>query len=157
MQIVKAYKFYAAHRNQDLCDKCWNLHGHRYGVEVTFNVVRKDPDQDAVTTLFGDFDAKIEPFLKNHYDHSLLLDRNDPLVKYLEAFQDEVDQSFKIKWFDRPTSVENLCLMLFGEFQDLGFDVEKIEVKETDSSTVAYTKDDYREESGVLNIDREDA
>lgn len=32
MIIQKDYKFYAAHRNETLKDKCSNLHGHRYGL-----------------------------------------------------------------------------------------------------------------------------
>ena len=36
MLIQKDYKFYAAHRNEELHDKCRNLHGHRYGVSCFF-------------------------------------------------------------------------------------------------------------------------
>ena len=61
MIIQKEYKFYAAHRNETLQDKCSNLHGHRYGLKCFFEVERKGD----ITTLFGDFDAKIEPWLKN--------------------------------------------------------------------------------------------
>ncbi|MCO6458731.1 MAG: 6-carboxytetrahydropterin synthase, partial [Pirellulaceae bacterium] len=47
MLIRKEYKFYAAHRNEELSDKCRNLHGHRYGVTCFFEVERTG----ALTTL----------------------------------------------------------------------------------------------------------
>ena len=40
MIIQKQYKFYAAHRNETLQDKCRNLHGHRYGLRCHFEVER---------------------------------------------------------------------------------------------------------------------
>lgn len=40
MIIQKDYKFYAAHRNEELQDKCRNLHGHRYGINCFFEVER---------------------------------------------------------------------------------------------------------------------
>ena len=40
MMIQKEYRFYAAHRNEELHDKCRNLHGHRYGMTCFFEVER---------------------------------------------------------------------------------------------------------------------
>lgn len=50
MIIRKEYKFYAAHRNEELEDKCRNLHGHRYGLVCHFEVER----DGSISTLFGD-------------------------------------------------------------------------------------------------------
>jgi len=75
MIIRKEYKFYAAHRNETLRDKCSNLHGHRYGVSCLFEVER----DGEISTLFGTFDDRMEPWLREHYDHGLLINRHDPL------------------------------------------------------------------------------
>jgi len=136
MKIRKSYKFYAAHRNQEIDGKCWNIHGHRYGIDVVFDVVQSPGS--SISILFEDFDAKVEPFLKNHYDHALLLDRADPLAPHLQRFGEEEGRELKIKWFDAPTSAENLAAVLFDEIDGMGFDVNRIEVKETDSSVVTY-------------------
>ncbi len=77
MIIQKEYKFYAAHRNAELADKCSNLHGHRYGIVCFFEVQRSG----ALTTLFADFDSKIEPFLKREYDHGMLIHDQDSLFE----------------------------------------------------------------------------
>ena len=101
MIIQKSYKFYAAHRNEELNDKCRNLHGHRYGLRCFFEVER----QGSISTLFGDFDAKIEPFLKREYDHAMLINVNDPLYESLCMHMQRVDDVLKLKCFQVPTSV----------------------------------------------------
>ncbi len=139
MIIRKDYKFYAAHRNEELADKCRNLHGHRYGVSCFFVVER----QGAVSTLFGDFDDVMEPFLKNEYDHGLMINVNDPLYETLRHHTQRTGECLKLKTFDVPTSVENLALKLFTEITEFGFQLDRLEIRETDTSVVIYTHDDW--------------
>lgn len=139
MIIQKEYKFYAAHRNEVLQDKCRNLHGHRYGIRCFFEVERNGD----ISTLFGDFDAKIEPFLKKHYDHGLLIHVGDPLYDTLCQHMERIGERLKLNVFDRPTSVENLAYKLFCEITDLGFRLAQLEIRETDTSVVQYTREDW--------------
>ncbi|MEN1681892.1 MAG: 6-carboxytetrahydropterin synthase [Planctomycetota bacterium] len=139
MLIQKDYKFYAAHRNEQLEDKCRNLHGHRYGVRCFFQVERTD----ALTTLFGDFDAKVEPLLKSQYDHAMLIHTGDPFYETLLMHTERTGEPLRLKRFDAPTTVENLSYQLFTEITELGFSLSAIEVRETDSSVVRYTREDW--------------
>ena len=139
MLIQKDYKFYAAHRNEQLQDKCSNIHGHRYGVRCFFQVER----EGAISTLFGDFDDKVEPWIKQRYDHGMLINIHDPLYQTLREHEQRTGECFKFKEFDGPTSVENLSYMLFTEIMEMGFDLERLEVRETDSSTIVYTREDW--------------
>lgn len=139
MIIQKEYKFYAAHRNEQLADKCRNLHGHRYGLVCHFEVERTG----ALTTLFGDFDAKVEPHLKAHYDHGMLINVSDPLYETLKEHERRTGESFRFKEFDAPTTVENLAYTLFSEITEMGFRLAQIEVRETDSSVITYTREDW--------------
>jgi 6-pyruvoyltetrahydropterin/6-carboxytetrahydropterin synthase len=139
MIIRKEYKFYAAHRNEDLHDKCSNIHGHRYGIICFFEVERTG----SISTLFSDFDAKIEPYLKSNYDHAMLINVNDPLYLTLCDHMKRTGEDFRFKKFNEPTSVENLSWHLFSEISALGFILAKIEVKETDSSVFVYSKQDW--------------
>ena len=139
MIIRKEYKFYAAHRNEDLHDKCSNIHGHRYGVICFFEVERTG----SISTLFSDFDAKIEPYLKSNYDHAMLINVNDPLYLTLCDHMKRTGEDFRFKKFNEPTSVENLSWHLFSEITAMGFILAKIEVKETDSSVFVYSKQDW--------------
>ena len=139
MIIVKEYKFYAAHRNETLRDKCSNMHGHRYGLRIHFEVER---DGD-ISTLFGDFDERIEPYLKNNFDHGMLINRNDPLYQTLLDHTARTGEEFRLKVLDGPTSVENLAWVMFSEITEMGFRLDRLEVQETDTSTLVYTRDDW--------------
>ena len=139
MIIQKEYKFYAAHRNEELDDKCRNLHGHRYGVRCFFEVERNG----SISTLFGDFDSEVGPLLKEQYDHAMLINVNDSLYETLLDHNRRTGESLKLKPFDAPTSVENLAQKLFTEITELGFRLRKIEVRETDTSVLTYTREDW--------------
>ena len=139
MIIQKDYKFYAAHRNEELQDKCSNLHGHRYGLRCFFDVERGG----AISTLFGDFDGKIEPFLASEYDHAMLINVNDSLYETLIDHMQRTGESLRLKEFDGATSVENLAYKLFAEITEMGFRLDRIEVRETDTSVIAYTREDW--------------
>ena len=139
MIIEKQYKFYAAHRNETLKDKCSNIHGHRYGVRIHFEVEREGD----ISTLFGDFDDKIEPWLKQNYDHGMLINRNDPLYQALLDYCERTGECLRLKVLDGPTSVENLAWVMFTEITEMGFRVAQIDIQETDTSTLEYTRDDW--------------
>lgn len=136
MLLTRKYHFYAAHRNQDLCDKCSNIHGHQYEVRVEFDLVKKS----SITTLFAELDAKVKPII-DEYDHGMLIDKNDPLYAHLLAF----GEVLKFKVFDNPTSVENLVEKLYFEIRNrTGLNVYAVEVDETKSSTIRFTSADVR-------------
>lgn len=139
MIIQKEYKFYAAHRNEELDDKCRNLHGHRYGLTCFFKVERNGD----LSTLFADFDSKIGPFLKHKYDHSMMIHVKDPLYDSLLAHMQRTGEALKLKRFSRPTTVENLAHELFTEITEMGLRLNRLEVRETDTSVVSYTRDDW--------------
>ncbi|QEG37594.1 6-pyruvoyl trahydropterin synthase family protein [Bythopirellula goksoeyrii] len=139
MIIQKQYKFYAAHRNEELEDKCRNLHGHRYGITCFFEVERTG----SLSTLFGDFDRKIEPFLKSEYDHGMMVNIKDTLYETLMNHVLRTGEKLKLKRFSQPTTVENLAHQLFTEITDMGFRLSCLEVRETDTSVVSYTREDW--------------
>ena len=147
MIIQKQYRFYAAHRNEELEDKCRNLHGHRYGLTCFFEVERTGN----LTTLFGDFDAQVEPLLKNEYDHGMLIHRHDPLFETLQMHADRTGEEFRLKVLDFPTSVENLSYVLFTEITALGFRLNRIELRETDTSVMTYTREDWVSDNRYFN------
>ena len=149
MIIRKEYKFYAAHRNEELQDKCRNLHGHRYGVICYFEVERTG----SISTLFGDFDAKVEPLLKENYDHAMLINIEDPLYETLCEHERRTGENLRMKRFVMPTSVENLSHMLFTEITELGFSLDRLEVRETDTSVMIYTREDWIRDNRLMAAD----
>ncbi len=151
MIIQKQYKFYAAHRNETLNDKCRNLHGHRYGLRCNFEVERAGD----ISTLFGNFDSKIEPWLKDIYDHGMLINIDDPLYESLRQHMARTGEKLRLKIFRGATSVENLCHMLFTEITQMGFRIALIEVQKTDTFTIVDTYHDWLADNRILS--RQDA
>ncbi len=139
MIIQKDYKFYAAHRNEELQDKCRNLHGHRYGIRCFFEVERTG----AYSTLFSEFDDKIEPFLKAEYDHGMLINIHDALYETLCDHMERTGETLKLKRFTMPTTVENLAFQLFTEVSAMSFRLLRLEVRETETSVLEYTHQDW--------------
>lgn len=136
MLLTRKYHFYAAHRNQELCDKCRNIHGHQYETRITFDLIQKG----SITTLFADLDKLVAPIIAE-YDHGMLIDENDPLYLHLLKFPEVL----KFKVFSGPTSVENLVKKLYNEIRErTGLNVYAVEVDETKSSTLRYTTDDVQ-------------
>lgn len=148
MEIKKEYKFYYGHRNQELNDKCFRPHGHDAKIFITFNVKRNG----SISTLFGDFDSKIEPFFKNEFDHRFLIDINDKLLHYLKLFEENENKNLGYKILPFATSVENVCYYIFNEIvKRFGFDISKIEYQETRTSTIIYTQEDYQNDNLYLS------
>ena len=144
MLISKEFKFYAAHRNEEIGGKCANLHGHRYGLVCKFEVERVN----SVSTPFAEFDNHIGRLIAEQYDHGMLIHRDDPLYNTLKRHEQEHGEKFKMKILGGPTSVENLAHTLFTEISALGFRLVQLEVKETDTSTVEYTLEDWEKTNG---------
>jgi 6-pyruvoyl-tetrahydropterin synthase len=141
MLIKKEYKAYMSHRNQELTGtKCSRPHGHQYKIFCFFNVKRNGN----ITTLFEEFDKKVEVMLKDEFDHRMIVDKNDPLTTTLLYHQNECKDDLGLKVLPFPTSVENLCFFLFDEIVTrFIFDLVRLEIQETMSSTIIYTEDDY--------------
>ncbi|MCP4509145.1 MAG: hypothetical protein GY826_22450, partial [Fuerstiella sp.] len=131
--------------------KCSNIHGHRYGLMIHFEVER---DGD-ISTLFGDFDAKIEPYLKENFDHGMLINRHDPLYQTLIDHCSRTGETFRLKVFDGATSVENLAWIMFSEITAMGFRLDRLEIRETDTSTILYTREDWVRDNRVLSASKE--
>ncbi len=146
MIIQKDYKFYAAHRNEELDDKCRNIHGHRYGVRCFFLVKR----EGSISTLFSNFDDKIEPLFREQYDHAMLINVHDPLYATLLKHCEEHGEVFRLKTLSQPTSVENLCFTIFGEISAMGFHMVKLELRETDTSWIEYSREDWVEDQRLF-------
>ena len=61
-----------------------------------------------------------------------------------------VASDYRMKRFAMPTSVENLAHMLFTEITELGFTLNRIEVRETDTSVIVYTREDWISDNRVM-------
>lgn len=140
IKIKRKYRFYAAHRNEMLNDKCRSLHGHQYNIEVDlkFNEINDGicVTQDGLKCTFDKIDSVISPIIEA-FDHALLINKNDPLLRYFEQFEIDHKEEMKMVIFNGVTSVENLSAMLFRKIQNF-LPVGAVHVQETNSSVVTF-------------------
>ncbi len=129
MIIRKKYHFYAAHRNELLNDKCYNLHGHVYRFEV---YVQSEITERGASILFNDIDNYINPVIES-FDHGCFIHVKDD--KLMEAINILGTKHYVL---DYPTSTEVIAKTIFNMVKNMGLPIVKIALQETESSTVIY-------------------
>jgi len=127
MTITKHFKFYAAHRNEEIGGKCASIHGHRYGVSVKV----EEPRNGSVTMLFEDIEKHVKPLI-DRLDHSLLLHTADPASRALLRS----GACYRVYEVPFPTSAENMAEHLLSELRATGLNVVELSLQETDTSIV---------------------
>lgn len=128
MNVTKHFKFYAAHRNEEIGGKCAALHGHRYGLSVTV----AEPRNGSITILFEELEARVLSIV-DQLDHSLLLHVDDPCRDALLGS----GACTKVYEVPFPTSAENMAKHLLDTLRQTGLNVTRLELQETDSSVVS--------------------
>ena len=132
--VTKEFRFYAAHRNEEIGGKCANIHGHRYGLSVTVVGQRNG----SVTVLFEQVEQWVQREIIDLADHAILLNREDPAADALLSS----GACGKVFWVSGPTSCENLPEMFFNMLRSACVSddtVVSLTLKETDTSSVTVT------------------
>lgn len=76
--VTRIFEFDAAHRVMNERVKCFNLHGHRFKVEVTFEYNKKAAIGYAID--FKEIKRIVGAYIDEHFDHACIL---NPLDKEL--------------------------------------------------------------------------
>lgn len=139
MKIVRSYRFYAAHRNELLKDKCRNIHGHTYFVNVHLEfkeMIGGVCAHEGNQYTFENIDKAVEPLIKQ-LDHGMLIHSQDPLLAYLEKYKEDTGDDLKLNVMTNVTSLENLAVMLFNTIKKR-LPIVAVQIKETTSAEVIY-------------------
>ena len=90
--VTKRYEFDAAHRLPNHKGACRYIHGHRYAIEVTVKATVNSQANSPTEGMVIDF-QDLKEIVKNQivdvWDHTLLLYKNDPLLKNSSTFIDQ--------------------------------------------------------------------
>lgn len=78
---TKRIEFDAAHRLLSHKGLCWNLHGHRYALEVTLSGT-PDP-KTGLLRDFSDVKSIVEEHVVSEWDHACLVNESDPILPVL--------------------------------------------------------------------------
>jgi 6-pyruvoyltetrahydropterin/6-carboxytetrahydropterin synthase len=156
-EITKVYRFEAGHRvwNQNLAggrgselsggacppeNKCRHIHGHSYKVEITIGSDTLDAD---MVMDFYHLKSAVRELIDHKLDHSLIIDRNDPIYPEIKALAEKY--GLKLFEVDFVPTAERLAEFIFkylkGKFREAnvkGADVVKVTVWETATSKAEY-------------------
>lgn len=112
MIVTKEFTFDAGHRLSNYNGKCKYLHGHTYLLEVS---VQGELDSNGMVTDFNYLKELVQSILFVHFDHRMILNKNDKLNQKLMGALPS--NHFCIVNYN-PT-VENILKDIFNKVEEL--------------------------------------
>ena len=91
-------------------------------------------DERGMVMDFGDVKRIVKQWIDNTLDHTMLMNKNDPLIPMLT----EQGEKFYVME-DNPT-VENIAKLIFGFVKEQGFPIKSVTLWESESSFARYSE-----------------
>lgn len=144
-QITRRLEFDAGHRVLGHEGKCKHLHGHRYRAEITVSALGLDDLSRVVD--FSVVKTKVGKWIDTHWDHNILLNPNDPLLKLDPNTDSSGIWAGKCPYImddnENPTA-EVIAKHLFNKSVELleheGLTVERVRIYETPNCWADYSR-----------------
>ncbi len=141
-RVVKTYGhekgFSCAFRQWSADSHCKNLHGYSLGFEITLE--SKTLDINNWVYDFGKFNF-LDQWLKQHFDHTLLIAKDDPEKELLLKLHDKVA---RVIILDK-ISCESFAVLTFkfieSKLSDYDIDVISVKVSEHSSNAAIFLGD----------------
>ena len=141
-RVVKTYGhergFSCAFRQWSTDSHCQNLHGYSLGFEITLE--SKTLDINNWVYDFGKFNF-LDQWLKQHFDHTLLIAKDDPEKELLLQLQDKVAQVIILDKISCESFAELTFKFIESELSDYDIDVVSVKVSEHTSNAAIYLGD----------------
>lgn len=129
-QISKEISFCYGHRLLNYSGKCRHLHGHNGRVELILDGI--ELDDRGMLVDFGDVKAPMKEWIDQNLDHRMLLNRNDPIISYLESTGEPL-----YLMEENPTA-ENIAKQIYVVAKSMRLPITQVRFWETDTSTASY-------------------
>ena len=128
--VTKIIHFCYGHRLLNYAGKCRYLHGHNGKVEIELSAKRLD--RQGMVRDFEEIKQTIQQWIDTTLDHTMLLRKDDPVVKPLRA---KGERMFLMK--TNPTA-EAIAKLIFDYAHRRRFPVTMVRVWETNHSVATY-------------------
>jgi len=125
--------FSYGHRIRGHGGRCAHLHGHNGRVEFA---CRGELDRLGMVIDFAKIKEAMEGWILAHWDHRMILQRDDPMLKLLDGTGEPVFA------MDSPPTAENMAAHLFGVARDAGLPIRAVHLWETDVSMGSFSSED---------------
>jgi 6-pyruvoyltetrahydropterin/6-carboxytetrahydropterin synthase len=128
--VTREFEFCFGHRLMDYDGKCRNLHGHNGKACVTLESEKLD--RLGMVVDFVEIKRVIAVWIDETLDHTLLLHKDDPLVKTLRAAGE------KVLPLDTSPTTENIAKLIYEYAKGRGLPVVAVTMWETPYSYATY-------------------
>jgi 6-pyruvoyltetrahydropterin/6-carboxytetrahydropterin synthase len=129
--VTKRIEFCYGHRLLDYEGICRHPHGHNAVAEI--EVGRERLDARNMVVDFNEIKQLVKRWIDRELDHKMILRRDDPLARSLEALGEPV------YLLDSNPTAERIAQLLFDVAREQGLPVVRVTLWETPTSWATYT------------------
>jgi 6-pyruvoyltetrahydropterin/6-carboxytetrahydropterin synthase len=129
-RVTREITFCYGHRLLHYEGKCRHLHGHNGRAVITL----EGPALDARGMLvdFAEIKRKVQLWIEENLDHTLLLAREDPLLPVL------LERGERVFVMDCNPTAENIARLIHDRARDVGLPVTQVVLWETEHCASTY-------------------
>ena len=129
-RVTREIHFCYGHRLLDYDGKCRHLHGHNGIAVITLESSNLDPKGMLVD--FGEIKQKIQRWIDETLDHTMILCRRDPLLHIL------VERGERVYIIDDNPTAENIARLIFERAREARLPVVEVCLWETANCHASY-------------------
>jgi 6-pyruvoyltetrahydropterin/6-carboxytetrahydropterin synthase len=131
-RVTREITFCYGHRLRNYDGKCQHLHGHNARAVIALEA----PTLDARGMLvdFVEIKRKVQRWIDENLDHTMLLCRDDPILPVLR------EHGERVYVMEANPTAENIARLIFEHAADAGLPVVEVVLWETENCHAAYRR-----------------
>jgi 6-pyruvoyltetrahydropterin/6-carboxytetrahydropterin synthase len=129
-RVTREIQFCYGHRLLDYDGKCRHLHGHNGLAVITLEAPRLDAKGMLVD--FGEIKSKVQRWIDETLDHTMLLCRRDPLLPLLQ------ERGERVYVMDENPTAENIARLIYDRAVATNLPVVEVRLWETPNCHATY-------------------
>jgi 6-pyruvoyltetrahydropterin/6-carboxytetrahydropterin synthase len=129
-RVTREIEFCYGHRLLNYAGKCRHLHGHNGLARIVLEA--EQLDDRGMLVDFTDIKAKVQRWVDENLDHTLLLCRDDPILPVLQ------ERGERVFVMDQNPTAENIARLIYERAAREGLPVVEVRLWETPNCQAAY-------------------
>ncbi len=131
-RVTREIEFCYGHRLLNYDGKCRHLHGHNGRAVIALEA----PELDGRGMLvdFNEIKHKVQRWIDDNLDHTMLLCRDDPILPILQ------ERGERVFVMDANPTAENIARLIYDRAVEVGLPVVEVLLWETEKCHASYQK-----------------
>jgi 6-pyruvoyltetrahydropterin/6-carboxytetrahydropterin synthase len=129
-RVTREIEFCYGHRLLNYEGKCRHLHGHNGRAVITLE--GSALDERGMLVDFAEIKRKVQLWIDENLDHTMLLCREDPLLPVL------LERGERVFVMDGNPTAENIARLIYDRARDAGLPVTEVVLWETEHCCSTY-------------------